>query len=94
MAEESPAPEEMTPKTPVIEHVKLGVGVLLAAIVILFTVQNVEAAQIRFLVWTINLSLSLLIFGVLAAGFCTGWLISSWLHLKRSRAARKAWKGK
>ena len=94
MANQSQTAEEQPEKTTITEYIKLGVGILLAAIVVIFTVQNVAAAEIRFLVWTINLSLSLLIIGVLAVGICTGWLVTSWFNLKRTRAVHRALKGK
>ena len=75
---------------PVTGHIKLAVSIFLAAIIIVFTVQNVQAAEIRFLVWRMNLSLSLLIFGVLAAGITTGWMLASWMTLRRNREKKKA----
>jgi uncharacterized integral membrane protein len=57
-------------------------------------VQNVQAAPIRFLFWSLELSLALLIFGTLAAGIATGWLVTSWIYFSRSRRQKAAVKGK
>jgi uncharacterized integral membrane protein len=94
MNNESQLPHEHRDRPPLFETIKLGVGILLAAVVVVFTVQNGAAADVRFLVWTFNLSLSLLILGVLLSGVFAGWVVTSWYQLKRSRAVRRALKGK
>ncbi len=66
-------------------NVKLVTGLCLAAIAIVFTVQNVQAAEVKFLLWKVDLSLSLMIFAVLAAGITMGWLLASWMYFRRNR---------
>ena len=68
-----------------IAHIKLSIGIALIVLSIIFTVQNVGAAPVRLLFWKLECSLSLLIFGVLIAGFIAGWLGASWLHFSRGR---------
>ena len=45
------------------------------AVVLVFTLQNYRAVEIRFLFWSLELSASILIFLVLLAGFLVGYLI-------------------
>ena len=71
-------------------NIKLGAGLCLAAIVIVFTVQNVQSAQLKFLVWQAEISLSLMIFGILAVGIAVGWLLASWTYYRRNRQKRFA----
>ncbi len=72
-------------KQPIIPHLKLAGALFLATIAIVFTVQNVQSAPVRFLFWKAELSLSLLIFATLAAGITAGWLVTSWIYISRSR---------
>lgn len=73
-----------------VPYIKLGGALFLAALVILFTVQNVQATPVQFLFWKVEMSLALLIFGTLAIGVVTGWLITSWLNFTRNRRRKKA----
>ena len=72
----------------IVANVKLGVGLTLAALVILFTIQNVKAVPIDLLFWSFPLSLSLLIFGSLAIGIIAGWIMANWLNYKKTRAKK------
>lgn len=58
----------------------LGAVLLLAALV--FSVQNADAVEVKFLAWKFSTSLALVIFGGLAAGLIGGWAITSALHRK------------
>ena len=49
--------------------------VLLIAIVLVFVVQNTQVVEFRFLVWKMSLSRALMLFGTMAIGFVTGWLL-------------------
>ncbi|MDF1579045.1 MAG: LapA family protein, partial [Desulfobulbales bacterium] len=56
---------------------KLLAALALAGLVIIFLYQNAATVEIRFLFWEAAMSLSLLIFLVLAIGILTGWLLHS-----------------
>ena len=64
-------------------HLKLGAALLLFAMVIVFTIQNVEVVQVRFFFWTVEMSRSLLIFSILASGVVLGWILAGWLYVGR-----------
>ncbi|GAB4347468.1 MAG: hypothetical protein Kow0089_24950 [Desulfobulbaceae bacterium] len=60
---------------------KLVLSLMLAAMVVLFIIQNVTVVEISFLFWTISMSRSLMIFFVLAIGIIIGWLLhGSFVH--------------
>ncbi len=46
----------------------------LLGLAVVFTVQNVEVVEIRFLFWRIEMSRALMIFAVLVAGILMGWI--------------------
>jgi len=54
----------------------LGIIVLLLGVVV-FTLQNTEQVQVRFLFWQFGASRALMLFIVLAVGFVSGWLAKS-----------------
>jgi uncharacterized integral membrane protein len=53
---------------------KLYAAVLLAVVVVLFTAQNVQVVEVRFLFWRLEMSRVLLLLGVFGAGALAGWL--------------------
>lgn len=57
--------------------VKLILMLLLVGAVVLFTLQNTDVVQVRFLIWTLALSQVVLIFGLLVIGMALGWLACS-----------------
>jgi len=57
---------------------KLILALILAGFAVLFIVQNVVVVEIRFLLWTLSMSRSLLIFFLLAVGVTIGWLLHSY----------------
>lgn len=63
-------------------NLKLTVGLLLAAIIVLFTLQNIEIVELRLLLWKISMPRALMIFLVLVVGIVLGWILS---ELKRQR---------
>ena len=71
-------------KKNIMVHVKLGLAVVLAALLVVFTVQNVEVVQVKFLAWTIEMSRSLLIFSILLTGILLGWIGAGWLYVRRA----------
>ena len=58
----------MTEKPRVTDHLRLWISLVLAALPLVFIFQNLGAAPVRFLFWSVNISLALLIFIVL--GIC------------------------
>ena len=60
-------------------NIKLVLGLILAGLAVLFIIQNVAVAEIRFLFWTIAMSRSLLMFFILAIGIVLGWLLHSFI---------------
>jgi uncharacterized integral membrane protein len=48
---------------------------ILAALILLFVIQNTQVVETRFLVWTISMSRSLLLLGTFIIGVIAGWLL-------------------
>jgi len=57
----------------------------LATIALVFTIQNVAAVDVTFLVWTVTMSRALLIMFVLAIGFLLGWFLHSYYSYRTKR---------
>ncbi len=57
--------------------VRLTVTMVLLALVVLFTLQNIEAVTITFLLWQFSLPRALLLFLVLVTGVVVGWVLHS-----------------
>jgi uncharacterized integral membrane protein len=51
------------------------VFMILAALILLFVIQNTQVVETRFLVWTISMSRSLLLLGTFIIGIIAGWLV-------------------
>lgn len=65
-------------------HIKLILVLILSGLAVLFIVQNVAVVEIQFLIWSLSLSRSLLMFLLLAIGVVVGWLLHSYmLHRRR-----------
>jgi uncharacterized integral membrane protein len=69
--------------------VKLVISILLLCLAFLFVYQNTDLVSIDFLVWSVDLSLSLLVLFVFAGGLTIGWLLSSYLRFTRNRKKTK-----
>jgi len=67
-------------------HIKLVFSLILAGLAVLFVIQNVAVVEISFLVWTISMSRSLLIFFLLSIGIIIGWLMHSYIMHQRKAA--------
>ena len=59
----------------------------LAAIALVFIIQNVPAVDVTFLLWTVSMSRALLIIITLAVGFLLGWFLHGY-YAYRSRQPR------
>ena len=69
-------------------HLKLILSLLLAGLAVLFVVQNVAVVEVRFLLWGLPMTLSLLIFLLFAGGIIVGWLLHSyWIYRRKAAAA-------
>jgi uncharacterized integral membrane protein len=64
--------------------IRFVVSLTLLGAALLFMLQNVGVVEIRFLIWSVSLSRSLLLFAVLLIGVLIGWLWHS-LWLRRAR---------
>lgn len=49
--------------------------VILIALVIVFTIQNIEVVEVRLFVWKVSMSRALMLFGTLLIGIIAGWLL-------------------
>ncbi len=67
---------------------KLVLILILASIVVVFTAQNVNAVEVRFLFWNIFLSGALLIFFTFVFGLLTGWVLHSWQVYRKRKAVQ------
>ncbi len=56
-------------------NVKLIIGILLSAIIVLFIVQNVTVVEIHFITWTFEMSQVLMMFILFITGIITGWIM-------------------
>jgi uncharacterized integral membrane protein len=66
---------------------KLIISLILAGLVVLFVVQNVPVVEVRFLLWGLQMTLSLLIFLLFAGGIIVGWLLHSyWVYRRKPLA--------
>ena len=59
----------------------------LFGIVLIFTVQNVAAVEVNFLLWTVSISRALLIIFTLAIGFLLGWFLNSFRTYRKRKPA-------
>jgi putative membrane protein len=53
---------------------KLTLSLVLIGVVVLFTLQNTQVVEVRFLFWKLGMSRVLLIFLLLAVGAVLGWV--------------------
>ena len=60
-----------------VKSFKLGVGLFLLFLLVIFTIQNAEALEVKFLFWTLTMRRALLLFLVLAIGVLLGWALHS-----------------
>lgn len=60
---------------------KLGLALLVALLLLVFTAQNAEVVEVRFLFWTLETSRAIVLFSVLGAGIGIGLALSglAWL---------------
>ena len=56
-------------------NIKLIFVLVLAGLAVIFIVQNVTVVEVRFLLWSIEISRALLMFLLLAVGIVIGWFL-------------------
>jgi uncharacterized integral membrane protein len=56
-------------------NIKLIVALVLAGLAVIFIVQNVTVVEVKFLLWSVEISRALLMFLLLAAGIVIGWFL-------------------
>ena len=64
-------------------NTRLIIGLTLLVLVIIFIIQNAVAVDIRFLIWKVSMSRSLVILIVLAIGIAIGWISAS--HVRKRK---------
>ena len=70
-------------------NIKIILSVILGSLVALFLIQNFAVINIRFLVWTLSISSSLLMFLLLLIGFILGWLLHNYSIHSRKKLMKK-----
>jgi len=68
-------------------NAKLIASLILIGLIILFTFQNTQVVELRFLFWSLSMSSSLMVYVILAMGIAAGWMLCS---LPRSRKGTDA----
>lgn len=71
-------------------HFKLILSLILAGLAVLFVIQNVSVVEVRFLLWGLHMTLSLLIFLLFAGGIIVGWLLHSYWAYRRKGVESKS----
>ena len=66
-------------------HFYLILIIALSGFALVFTVQNVAAVDVTFLVWTLSMSRALLIVFTLSIGFLLGWFLHTYYAYRASR---------
>jgi len=64
-------------------NAKLAIGLALLVLVVIFVIQNAFAVDIRFLVWKVSMSRSLVILIVLAIGIAIGWISAGYFRKRK-----------
>lgn len=64
-------------------NIRLYTGITLLVLVVIFIVQNATAVDIRFLIWKVTMSRSLIILIVLATGIAIGWISAAHFNRKK-----------
>ena len=65
--------------------IKLWISLVLAFFVFIFITQNTATANVRFLAWSIEMSLVLIVFIMLALGMILGWLLNSYVRYSKHK---------
>lgn len=68
--------------------VKTIVFIVLAILIVIFTIQNTQVIDIQFLTWKTSISRALVLLSTLFVGIILGWLIT-WAGYSRRRRKEK-----
>jgi putative membrane protein len=68
--------------------VKTIVFIVLAVLIVIFTIQNTQVIDIQFLTWKAAISKALVLLSTLFVGIILGWLIT-WAGYSRKRRKEK-----
>jgi uncharacterized integral membrane protein len=66
-------------------NAKLITSIILAGLAIVFIIQNVAVVKMRFLFWTLSMSMPLAMILILSLGIVTGWLLRGTFSKRKSR---------
>ncbi|MGB2630262.1 MAG: LapA family protein [Candidatus Omnitrophota bacterium] len=55
---------------------KIILVIVLLSLLVIFTVQNYEVVEVKFLIWSLKASRVLIIFSTFCAGLIIGWVVS------------------
>lgn len=64
-------------------HLKLVLSLAGLTLFLIFVIQNTEAVQVEFLLWSFETRRALLLFIVLAIGIGIGWIMHGWSRRDR-----------
>lgn len=62
---------------------KLISTLIFIGVVVIFVIQNVTVVEIKFLLWSFEMSRSLLYFILITIGIVSGWLLNSYYRHKK-----------
>ena len=74
-------PGSLFRSTDSVARIRLILALFLLLVVAVFTAQNFQVVDVRFLAWKLEISRAILVFGLLGIGFVLGWLASSYRKL-------------
>ena len=65
--------------------IKLWISLVLAFLAFVFVTQNTETVNVSFIVWSLEMSLVLLVFIMLGTGLVIGWLLNSYVRYSNKK---------
>lgn len=68
--------------------VKTIVFIVLAILIVIFTIQNTQVVEIKFFIWQTSISKALVLLSTLFIGIILGWLIT-WAGYSRRKRKEK-----
>jgi uncharacterized integral membrane protein len=69
--------------------VKTIVFIVLAILIVIFTIQNTQVVEIKFFIWQTSISRALVLLSTLFIGIILGWLITWAGYSRRKRKGRE-----
>ena len=65
--------------------IRLIVGIILGAVIVVFAAQNTETVSYTFIAWTLSAPRAVIVVAVFLIGLLTGWLVTGLGRLFRRR---------